>query len=267
MSMQYAETDIYNKNNVLLFARGQELTPEVIEKLQQLDIIKRSEPESITDEIKIFNRSKDIKEKFEKLDEGVLRSSSKLLSDVIFSSKSSPWWMSVNALSNYVDWMYTHSIDVALISLIIATRAGFDENAQRQLCLGSLLHDIGKLLVPKNIIQKPGKLDEQELVLMRQHCDLGYGMVKDFNLDKACTDIILQHHERLDGSGYPRGLTGRDISESTKIVMIADVLDAITSYRPYKSIRELTGAVNELEKESDKFSSVYVGFLGEYLVG
>ena len=265
VSERFANADIFNGDGVLLYAKGQKLTEEVILKLQNLDIIDRPEPDSFNDEIEIFKCTQGIKEKFIDLDDLLLKDTSRILSEVIFSSKSSPWWMSVNALSNYVDWLYTHSIDVALISLIIAIRSDYDKAKQKEICLGALLHDIGKLLVPKNIIQKPGKLNEQEMVLMKQHCELGYGMIKELNLPKGCTDSILQHHERLDGSGYPYGLCENQISEYAKIVMIADVLDAITSYRPYKSVRKLNAGINELKQQKTKFDTNYVSILADYL--
>jgi putative nucleotidyltransferase with HDIG domain len=265
MSTKYANADIYNRDGVLLYAKGQELTEEVVLKLHSLDIIERPEPDSFKDEIKIFNCTKSIKNKFINLDDLLLKDSTKILSEVIFSSKSSPWWMSVNALSNYVDWLYTHSIDVALISLIIAIKLDYNKAKQKQLCLGALLHDIGKLLIPRNIIQKPGKLNDQEMTLMKQHCELGYGMIKELNLPKECTDVILQHHERLDGSGYPYGLKNNQISDNAKIVMIADVLDAITSYRPYKSVKEFNAALTELKNQETRFEKSYVLILADYL--
>lgn len=265
MSTKYANANIYNRDGVLLYAKGQELTDEIMIKLRSLDIVERSETDSFNDEIKIFYCANDIKEKFINLDDLLLKDSTRILSEVIFSSKESPWWMSINALSNYVDWLYTHSIDVALISLIIAIKSGYDKTKQKHICLGALLHDIGKLLIPKRILQKPGKLSDQEMILMKQHCELGYEMIKELNLPNECTDITLQHHERLDGSGYPYGLMGNQISDSAKIVMIADVLDAITSYRPYKSVQEFNTALAELKNQENKFEKSYVLILADYL--
>ena len=127
-----------------------------------------------------------------------------ILSKIIFESKSEPWWIYVNALSNYVAWLYTHSVDVAMISLMITNQLGYAEDDLLNLGLGTLLHDVGKLLVPKSIIEKPGALSEAEMMIIKQHCDLGISSIERFDLPKAYTDIILYHPEKMDGSGYPR---------------------------------------------------------------
>jgi putative nucleotidyltransferase with HDIG domain len=265
MFTKYSDTDIYSGDGVLLYAKGQELTEDVMLKLKRLDIIEKSEPVAFNDEIKIFRCTRDIKDKFYKLNDSILKESSGILSDILFDSKASPWWMFVNALSNYVDWLYTHSIDVALMSLIIAIKLNYKKEMLESLCLGALLHDIGKLLIPKKIIQKPGKLNDTEMTLIKQHCDLGYSMIKELNLQKESADIILQHHERMDGSGYPYGLHENQISDAAKIVMVADVLDAITSYRPYKSAQQLNAAVEELKSDESKYARDIIKTLEDYL--
>lgn len=260
-----SKSDIYGRNGVLLLAKGQKITESVAKKLKILNGVRKSEPRQFTEDSKITLCTDHIKTEVFNLNDPVFEDASGTLKKIIFDSKGTTWWMPVNTLSNYVDWLYTHSIDVALLSLVIASKAGYGGSEKENLCLGALLHDIGKLLVPKDIIQKPGKLNAQEMTLMRQHCDLGYSMAKEFQMPENCTGVILQHHERIDGSGYPKGIKGDMISPDAKIVMIADALDAMTSYRPYKSVKTLKSAVNELKQCGSEYDKSYVDILSEYL--
>lgn len=104
----------------------------------------------------------------------------------------------------------------------------------RELRLGFLLHDIGKWAVPREIIQKPGPLDEEELRMMRIHPIAGVQMIHDVKVLEPAFDVIRYHHERWDGTGYPYGLGGEEIPLPARIFAIADVFDALTSYRPYR---------------------------------
>lgn len=103
MSIKYLKTDIYDRNGLLLLSKGQELTEEIMKKLERRNIIKESDTVAFNDEIK------NIQDKFYLLDNTIFNDASDILSDVLFDSKTSPWWMFVNALSNYVDWLYTRT--------------------------------------------------------------------------------------------------------------------------------------------------------------
>lgn len=127
--------------------------------------------------------------------------------------------------------------------------------------MGAFLHDIGKLMIPKSILLKKSALTDEELSYIRQHCDLGSSMVTGFNLHRTSLDIIEQHHERLDGSGYPLGMMESQIPLHSQIVMIADTLDDITSYRPYKSARQIESAIEELRNEAEKYPQDVVDVL------
>ncbi len=265
MSSQYSTNNVYSQDGVLLIAKGQELTQDILERLHSRKTVEKDEIIPANKSTTISSCVHDIKKRFHAIDQRIIKKSSALLGEVVFCSRSSSLWLPVHALSNYVDWLYAHSIDVSLIALLIAIASGFSDEDQKDLCLGALLHDVGKLLVPKNIIEKPDKLTPQEMALVRQHCELGYGIVKDLGLSKNCTDIILMHHERLDGSGYPHRLTENEISEYAKIVMIADVIDAMTSYRPYKSAQDLQAGIQEMQKDGHKFDQKYLDLLSKYL--
>lgn len=112
--------------------------------------------------------------------------------------------------------------------------------------LAALLHDIGKISVPDEILNKPGQLTDAELSVIRDHAQVGYDLLKEIEFPWSVAQIVLQHHERINGSGYPFGLSGKDILPETKILSVADVIDAMTSPRPYRQSFSLDKALNEI---------------------
>jgi response regulator RpfG family c-di-GMP phosphodiesterase len=128
-----------------------------------------------------------------------------------------------------------HSGRVLLYSVKIAEAIGGMEDQLKTLGMGAWLHDIGKLAIPDSILLKPGALDQQERQIMERHVQLGYDLVKGIPFLADAAEIILAHHERHNGSGYPRGLHGKDIPMSARIFAVADSFDAMTSDRPYRS--------------------------------
>lgn len=127
-----------------------------------------------------------------------------------------------------------HSQRVCRYSLEIARVMGWQENQLISLARGAYLHDIGKLGVPDAILLKPGPLTPEERKIMKRHAQIGFDLVKDIPFLADATDVVLMHHERFDGSGYPQGLKGETIPMSARIFAIADTLDAVTSERPYQ---------------------------------
>lgn len=132
-------------------------------------------------------------------------------------------------------YTYCHSVNVCIISLMLGIECRLNMRELHLLGVGALLHDIGKVHVPKEILSKAGPLTEDEMAVVRRHCRLGYDHLRvyqDVNLLSAL--VAYQHHERLDGSGYPQGLTDPRIHLFSRIVMVADVYDAMTSERVYR---------------------------------
>ncbi len=127
-----------------------------------------------------------------------------------------------------------HSYRVCCYSLEIATRMGLPEGRLKNLARGAYLHDIGKLGVADGILLKPGPLTAEERALMQQHVLIGYELVKGIPFLADAAEIIVAHHERYDGRGYPRCLKGAEIPQSARIFAVADAFDAITSDRPYR---------------------------------
>lgn len=273
----YTNEDIYDDRGVLLLGKGHRVTAEVKNRLERLGIHIPGEA-AIAREIQSFassqsnsqseavnSVSQELKRKMNIRDDRILEKPNEILINIIFESKTKPWWIYVNALGNYIDWLYTHSIDVALISLVMAIEMGYSDEELTNLGIGTLLHDVGKLLVPKFIIQKPSSLTDAEMAVIKQHCELGISSLSNFNLPKEYTDIVLQHHERLDGSGYPKGLYGYEICRNAKIVMIADAVDAITAYRPYRQPESIDMAIKMLRDEGERFPQDYLSMLERIL--
>ncbi|HVJ49879.1 HD-GYP domain-containing protein [Desulfitobacterium sp.] len=128
---------------------------------------------------------------------------------------------------------YKHSVNVALLSYIIGKAMNFKGEKLRRLVLSALLHDIGKLDIPNEILNKPGALNLDEFAIIQTHPTRGVERTSNFLLPEGVLTAILQHHERWNGSGYPQGLAEKKILPSAQIIAIADVFDALTTDRPY----------------------------------
>ena len=127
-----------------------------------------------------------------------------------------------------------HTLRVTDQTLKLAQTFGLTRTEMINLKRGSLLHDIGKIGIPDHILLKPGKLTEDEWVVMRQHPQYAYDMLASVEYLRPALEIPFCHHEKWDGSGYPRGLKGEEIPISARIFAVADVWDALTSHRPYR---------------------------------
>ncbi len=138
-------------------------------------------------------------------------------------------------LKIFDDYTFFHSVNVAVLSLIVGVSCGLNRDALHNLGLAALLHDIGKVFVPKEILNKPSKLEKDEFELIKSHSKKGYQYLKDKSDIPAHSYIgVLQHHERFDGLGYPTAIEGKHISLFAKIIAVTDVYDALTSRRPYR---------------------------------
>ena len=155
----------------------------------------------------------------------------------------------LHSLRQYSDETYAHSVNVALISNAIGQWMRLPQDDLQVLTQAGLLHDIGKLLVPRDIIAKPGKLTEEEYHIIQQHAQKGYELVRDKDLDPRIKCAILMHHERCDGSGYPSHLSMEQIDPFARYVAIADVYDAVTSARVYRDALCPFIAVEMMESE------------------
>ncbi len=162
-------------------------------------------------------------------------------------------------MRQYDDFTYMHSMNVSLICNVFAKWIGMSPQDVDIITLGGLLHDIGKLKIPDNIIRKPDKLSPAEYNIIKTHSLQGYNILKDKNIDDNVKQCALMHHERCDGSGYPLGLTSDKINSFAKIVAIADVYDAMTAARIYRGPLCPFKVISIFESEGlQKYDSRYI---------
>jgi len=141
-----------------------------------------------------------------------------------------------------------HQHRVAALAEAVATEMGLPERRIEGIRLGGIIHDIGKIYIPAEIINRPGRLSATEMALIRTHPEVGYDIIRGVPFPWPVKEMILQHHERLDGSGYPQGLKGEEIILEARILAVADVVEAITSHRPYRAALGLDAALAEIER-------------------
>ncbi len=140
-----------------------------------------------------------------------------------------------------------HQQRVAKLASAIGIKLGLTDDKIEGLRVAALLHDLGKIYIPAEILSKPARLTDMEMGIMKTHSEVGYDILKRVSFPWPVADIVLQHHERIDGSGYPQGLKGEDILPDAKIIMVADVVEAMSSHRPYRAALGLQLALEEIE--------------------
>lgn len=145
-----------------------------------------------------------------------------------------------------------HQRKVAELAVAIGQDMGFDVDQLAAIRLAALVHDIGKIYVPAEFLNKPGKLSDLEFAIIKQHPLLGHEILSPIDFGWPIARFVLEHHERLDGSGYPNGLSGDAISIEARVLAVADTVDAMTSNRPYRPAMGLELALDEIEKNRGK---------------
>lgn len=160
----------------------------------------------------------------------------------------------IEAMSRTMEWRdpYTagHQKRVAMISMAIAKKLGWEIDRVQSLYMAAMVHDIGKVAVPSEILTKPSHLTDLEMQLVREHVENGYQILKDIPFPWPLADIVRQHHERLDGSGYPHQLKGDQICPEARILAVADTIEAMATHRPYRPALGLQAALDEVRAEA-----------------
>lgn len=141
-----------------------------------------------------------------------------------------------------------HQRQVSRLAHAIAGEMDLDENTSEAVRVAGILHDIGKLSIPAEILSKPGKLSAAEFAIIKRHPEVGRDILKNIDFPWPISDIVSQHHERLDGSGYPDGLLGNNICIEARLLAVADVVEAMASHRPYRPSLGINTALEEVEK-------------------
>ena len=169
-------------------------------------------------------------------------------------------------------YLLEHSLNVAILLANFASFIELSEDQVQEIALSGFLHDIGKIKIPDSILHKPGRLTDQEMVIMRDHVYWGTKVLKEMEIPDSIVRTISEHHERLDGSGYPEGLRGDEISMFGRMIAIVDTYDAITADRCYKAGMSSKKALQILmqdapEKYDEKLVNQFVKCIGLYPVG
>ncbi|MEW6694537.1 MAG: HD-GYP domain-containing protein [Pseudomonadota bacterium] len=180
--------------------------------------------------------------------------------------------ISLARLKTADDYTYLHSVAVCALMVALARQLGLSDAQARAAGFGGLLHDIGKVDIPLEILNKPGKLTDEEFAIVREHPRRGWQRLRDAGIDDAVAlDVCLHHHERVDGRGYPEGLAGEALSLMARMGAVCDVYDAITSNRPYKAGWDPAESLKRMASWQGQFDErvfqAFVRSLGIYPVG
>ena len=244
---------VYSKAGAAFLVKGKPLTAQYIKSLEKIGIPSLSvtstdprfnilPPEDVVEEKtrldaiqKVHDVFKDISEKKEMDPVGLTAVADKLISDIFARHEN---LIQLTDIRLYDAYTFAHSVNVAVLSAMLGKVEGISEADMRILVLGGLLHDLGKIKVPIQVLNKTGKLTAQEFEAIKAHPTEGFRRIHEFGKMLPKWEILAiiaaQHHEHMDGSGYPKGLRGDQLHRFAKIVAIADVYDALTSERPYK---------------------------------
>lgn len=254
--------DIYTSNDQLIITKGTKLDERMITRLRFYNIyglhVYEGKPEEeephteesyiemlrSTPEFRKFNRTyvesvEKVEDSFQNIINGdgeadlesLLEETDRVLKE---GRNGTHIFEMLHGIRNYDDMTYVHSLNVSLICSIFANWLKMSKEETRILTQAGLLHDIGKMMIDRNIISKPSRLTEDEYEEIKTHSIKGYQVLMDMNLDIRVKYAALMHHEKCDGTGYPNGFKSNQIEDFSKIVAIADVYDAMTSNRTYR---------------------------------
>lgn len=180
--------------------------------------------------------------------------------------------ISLARLKTADDYTFMHSVAVCALMIALARQLGLDEKQTREAGMAGLLHDLGKAMIPLEVLNKPGKLTDAEFDLVKTHPEEGYKLLLEGkDVSEVVKDVCLHHHEKVDGSGYPKGLNGETMSLFAKMGAVCDVYDAITSNRPYKAGWDPAESIKRMAEWKGHFDPMvfqaFVKSLGIYPIG
>lgn len=273
---------IYTENGTVLVGAGVELTQRMIVRLKSKNITSLYVQDKRTDDIIVETVISEqtrreamsiIHDTFRTMNEGPQKWQ-QLFSDRAFgrhlrevmtavAGELSSSRSAMNLLADacaFDNYIFTHSFNVALYSTALAMKTGFSDKEVLEISIGGLLHDIGKVQIPDSILKKEGRLTAEEFEWMKMHAEYGFEMLRrQDDIPLLAAHCAFQHHERWDGSGYPRQLKKEEIHPFGRLMAVADVFDALTSHRVYRSAMLPHEAMEILYSGSDRlFEQKYV---------
>ncbi|MFN4326791.1 MAG: HD-GYP domain-containing protein [Azonexus sp.] len=180
--------------------------------------------------------------------------------------------ISLARLKTADDYTFMHSVAVCALMIALARQLGLDETQVREAGMAGLLHDLGKAMIPLDVLKKPGKLTDAEFALVKTHPEEGEKLLREGSgVSEITRDVCLHHHEKVDGSGYPKGLNGETMSLFAKMGAVCDVYDAVTSNRPYKAGWDPAESIKRMAEWTGHFDPLvfqaFVKSLGIYPIG
>lgn len=248
-----ASEDLFDNSGVLLLRKGQPINKDIRNLLKKREVFilrKLENTENLAEKVKTFPKDAYLKlvdflwniyhESKPVLPEQINRTAL-LVETIINELKQQKIHLGIGEdhfglekLKQNDYATFIHSVNVSLLAALVGTRLGYKEKNLKYLILGALLHDIGKLKVPKEILNKPGRLTDEEFAIVKQHPLTGVEILKNAHLLNRVMAMVSQHHERWIGTGYPYGLSGNNIHGDAQIIAITDVYEALTADRPYR---------------------------------
>lgn len=281
--------NLYNSIGELLLSRGTALTEEFIDAIDRLQytgiyiddaISKDIETESIVSDkvrIKTLNGVKDL---FTDVANDPSKAQSDFItvqervSEIVDEVCSNPKLMiNMVDMKLFDDYTYYHSVNVAILSIVLGVGLGMEREELCNLGYGALLHDIGKVFIDREILNKQGKLTSEEFEAIKKHSELGYEHIKNGNgISKTAYRAILDHHEKYSGGGYPGNLKGDQISLYGRIISVCDVYDALTSDRAYRKAMLPADAIEYIMASNEiffdpKIVEIFIKKIAPYPVG
>lgn len=255
--MQVAR-NVYDSDGTCLLAAGMILNEYYIRRLNEMGIASvyikddlfdpvRDVPDIISEQTRL-ETVKAVKASFQALEanrrintRSVKQAVNNILDDLMARADV---LINLSDIRVYDDYTFSHSVNVCVLSLLTGITLGYHELKLRELGIGALLHDIGKIRIDKELLNKRGELTREEYAEIKKHSVHGYNILRDYDdIPLLSSHIAFQHHERWDGKGYPRGLAGEQIHEYARIVAVADVYDALMADRPYRPAYSVNQAV------------------------
>ncbi|AIF50558.1 HD-GYP domain-containing protein [Pelosinus sp. UFO1] len=278
---------LLNKKGQVLLASGVTLTEEYLDKLRALDVnalfirdnryadIKIPEYLSLETQQRALAILSTTMEKVNRGENFAMDPICSLASDIVEELILQPSVaIQLTGIATHDDYTLAHSLNCAIYTALLARFCNFSILQIKEITCGALLHDLGKIEVDKEIINKPDRLTEQEFGIIKQHPESGFHLLvnKRWEISSLVAHMAWQHHEKVDGTGYPRGLQGEEILNYARLLTITDVYEAITGHRPYRKAMEPDEAYNIIASGlgtsfDETYGRVFLSKIATYMPG